>query len=329
MAIYTKNELVRFNAAILSPGIVLIRPQDSRQFTSNMLFFDDQVKLMVDSGGFQHGSKRTATIRDFFQISPNDIVLFSHYHLDHTMGSHVFSENPKIIHQSEEDALKNIDNYFKFSLGPKAEAEDLDLWKPFFINFLKQEGLADWTDLAFNKIEPIDASSALDLGKKAIEIIHLPGHSPGHCGVYDPGSGVLFIGDIDIGLKFGPWYGWDNADLSLFRETIHKLKEFIESNEISAVIPSHSSPIDKPTSLKRLDDFSKMFDERTRKILEFITQQQSGTTISELVNQSIIHQGKPIHLWEVFEQIMLEKHLKELEGEKRIYCEGDQINLAA
>ncbi|MFW9915929.1 MAG: MBL fold metallo-hydrolase [Candidatus Thorarchaeota archaeon] len=329
MATYTQEELGRFNATLLSPEIVLIRPQNSRQFTSNMLFFNDQVKLMVDTGGFQHGSKRTVSIRDFFQISSNDIVLLSHYHLDHTMGSHVFSENSKIIHPSEEVALKNIDNYFKFSLGPKAESEDLELWKQFFINFLKQEGLADWTDLAFDKIESSDTRNSLDLGKKVIEIIHLPGHSPGHCGIYEPESGILFIGDIDVGLKFGPWYGWDNSDLVLFRETIRKLKEFIEENEISVVIPSHSASIDKPTCLKHLNKFSKMFDERKRKILEFITQQQGGVTIKELVSQSIIHQGKNIHLWEVFEQIMVEKHLKELEGEKRISYEGENIILAA
>ncbi|MHA2495211.1 MAG: MBL fold metallo-hydrolase [Candidatus Hodarchaeales archaeon] len=328
MAIYTENELARFNATLLSPGVILIRPQNSRQFTSNMLFFDDQVKLMIDTGGFQHGNKRTATIRDFFQISPEDTVLLSHYHLDHTMGSHVFSENQKIIHRSEEGALKDIENFFRFGLGPKAEAEDLELWKPFFINFLKQEGLTDWTDLAFDKIKPTDASSPLDLGTKAIEIIHLPGHSPGHSGVYEPESQLLFIGDIDVGLKFGPWYGWDNADLGLFRETVRMLKEFLESNEISIVVPSHSSPIDKPTCLKRLEKFSKVFDERKRKILEFITQQDKETTIRDLVSQSIIHQGKQIHLWEVFEQIMVEKHLKELEMEQRIYCEGEHISLA-
>jgi glyoxylase-like metal-dependent hydrolase (beta-lactamase superfamily II) len=326
MATYTKEKLARFNATLLSPEIILIRPQNSRQFTSNMLFFDDHVKLMVDTGGFQHGSKRTARIRDFFQIGPDDIVLLSHYHLDHTFGSYVFSENQKIIHPSEEDPLKNIENFFRFGLGPKAETEDLELWKPSFINFLKQEGLTDWKDLAFDKVKPIATNSTLDLGTKTIELIHLPGHSPGHSGVYEPESAILFIGDIDVGLKFGPWYGWDNADLGLFRETVRKLKEFIESHEISAVIPSHSSPLDKPTCLKRLADFSKMFDERKRKILEFISQ-QGETTIKELVSQSIIHQGKPIHLWQVFEQIMVEKHLKELEGEQRISFEGEYIIL--
>ncbi|MFQ5978293.1 MAG: MBL fold metallo-hydrolase [Candidatus Heimdallarchaeota archaeon] len=326
MVNYTKTELAQFNGTLLFPEITLIRPKDSRQFTSNLIIIDDKVKLVVDTGGFQFKSKRMSAIRDFFKIGSSDVVLFSHYHLDHTMGSHSFSESQKVIHSSEKDVLKSMENFFAFGLGSTAEIPEYqEIWKPLFSNILNQEGLSEWADLAFDNIQSIDNRNTLDLGEKELEILHFPGHSPGHCGAYEPFSKILFIGDIDLGLKFGPWYGWVNSDLEAFRKTIDKLKSFVEANEISVVIPSHSSPIEKAECLKRLEEFGRIFDKRKKRIFEFIDKNTTGTTVGEIVSQSIIHQGKTIHFWEFFEQVMVEKHLIELELEESIFCEGDQI----
>ena len=74
------------------------------------------------------------------------------------------------------------------------------------MTFLEYEGLSGWKDLALDHIQSFDINKPLDLGEIRLEFLHLPGHSPGHCGLYEPESKVLFIGDIDLS-KFGPWYG--------------------------------------------------------------------------------------------------------------------------
>ena len=169
----------------------------------------------------------------------------------------------------------------------------------------------------------------MDIGKKSVDIIHLAGHSPGHCGLYEPDSQVLFIGDIDLS-KFGPWYGWRNADIQSFRQSLVKLEDFIENNEISWIIPSHTAPIeDKQECLTRLENYSKVFDERKGRIIEFITQKQKdGTTIEEITIQSFIYQGKksdPPFIFETFERFMVEHHLKELFFEEGVYYDHDRI----
>ena len=35
----------------------------------------------------------------------------------------------------------------------------------------------------------------IDLGDRAFEVLHLPGHSPGSIGLWDPWTGTLFSGD--------------------------------------------------------------------------------------------------------------------------------------
>lgn len=327
MADYAKHELSQLNGRLLSPKIILIMPR-SKLFTSNTLVFDSQKKIVVDTG-FQHGSGQLSSVRDFFSIGSDDFILFSHYHIDHIIGSHLFSQSSKLIHQSEKDAFKSEETFLQFCYQDNLSSSEYDLWKPRFLSFLEYEDLSEWTDLALDDTQLIDTGSPLDLGEISLDVLHLPGHSPGHCGLYEPDNQILFIGDIDLS-NFGPWYGWRNADILSFRQSIGQLRQFIEENEISWIVPSHSPPLkNKQDCLKRLENYSQIFDERKRRILDFITRQRSnGTTIGEIAGQSFIYQGKistPPFVFETFEYFMVEHHIKELSMEGQIIQEEKRI----
>lgn len=286
------------------------------------------MKLVVDTG-FQHGSGQLTSVRDFFSIGSDDSILFSHYHLDHIIGSHIFPQSSKLIHQSEKDALESEDTFLKFCYQETLTPSEYNQWKPRFLSFLEYEGLSGWTDLALDDALHVDTNNPLDLGKMSLDVLHLPGHSPGHCGLYEPEDQILFIGDIDLS-SFGPWYGWKNANIQSFRQSIVRLRQFIEDNEISWIVPSHSEPINnKQDCLKRLENYDQIFDERKRRILEFITKQrQEGTTIGEITRQSPIYQGKessPPHVFETFENFMVGHHLEELAIEGYVVLEGDRV----
>lgn len=322
----TKSDLIRLNAQILAPQVILIKPP-SKLFTSNTLVFDEEVKLVVDAG-FQHGTGLLETTRDFFNIGENDLLFLSHMHLDHVIGAHLFADSTKIIHTSEKNALKNEKSFIKFYYQSQLALSEFNKWKNRFSSFLNYEGLSEWADLSLENIQSINSNTVLNLGEKNLEILHLPGHSPGHCGLYDLDSQLLFIADIDL-RRFGPWYGWKSSNLQSFRKTITFLQDFIETNQISLVIPSHSKPIDKYECLKRLIDFYEVFEERKRKILDFI-RKRKGTTIEELVRQSFIYQRwsddfHPRFVNEIFERFHIEHHLEELEREKYISYMDNQI----
>lgn len=327
MVDYARNELSRFNGRLLSPKIILIMPQ-SKLLTSNTLIFDDQIKLVVDTG-FQRGSGQLTSVRDFFSIGSEDFIFFSHYHIDHIIGSHIFSPSLKLIHQLEKDAFESLEAFLQFCFQDKLNPSEYDQWEPHFLTFLEYEGLSGWTDLALDDTQRIDTHRPLDLGETSIDVLHLPGHSPGHCGLYEPDNQILFIGDIDLS-NFGPWYGWRNANITSFQQSIAKLRRFIEDNEISWIIPSHSKPINnKQDCLKRLDLYRNKFDERKKRILEFITQQRSnGITVGEIAKKSFIYQGKkstPAFIFETFEYFMVEHHLEELVLERYVNFEGNRV----
>jgi glyoxylase-like metal-dependent hydrolase (beta-lactamase superfamily II) len=321
----SSDKLKVLNGTEISTKIFLFKPMSSNLLTSNTLLFDDESKLIVDAG-FQHGTHQLQDIKEFFDIGTDDILFLSHYHLDHIIGSHLFPESQKLIHQSEKNALLTKETFLKFCFQFNVDQQELNDWKTRFKAFLNYEGLSEWDDLALTNVQSYTVKNTLDLGEIDLKIIHLPGHSPGHCGLYELSSKILFITDVDLS-KFGPWYGWRSSNLEDFRLSIRFLQDFIQENDISMIIPSHTSPInDKDEAIARLSRYYHVIDKRKEKILEFISK-NPGTTIHDITNQSFIYQGKeskPSFVFKTFEYFHIEHHLNELKKEDSIYFKNNR-----
>jgi glyoxylase-like metal-dependent hydrolase (beta-lactamase superfamily II) len=62
----------------------------------------------------------------------------------------------------------------------------------------------------------------VDLGDRAFEVLHLPGHSPGSIGLWDEASGVLFSGDA---VYDGPLLDeLDGSDIEAYLTTMERLR---------------------------------------------------------------------------------------------------------
>ena len=62
----------------------------------------------------------------------------------------------------------------------------------------------------------------IDLGDRAFEVLHLPGHSPGSIGLWDEASGVLFSGDA---IYDGPLLDeLDGSDIEAYVATMERLR---------------------------------------------------------------------------------------------------------
>jgi glyoxylase-like metal-dependent hydrolase (beta-lactamase superfamily II) len=321
----TQNDVSRFNGKFLAPGIVIIRPSVRQYLTTNSLLFVDETNLLIDAG-FQHNSRQLQTLKE--TIEP-DIVLFSHYHLDHVFGSHIFKESRKIIHNSEMKSFSSLESFLNFCyFNTPIPKEMLKNWNEQLHFFLSLENLSNWQELALDKVESFRSTDSVDLGKLQLQILHIPGHSPGHCGIFEPTNKILLIGDLDISRALFAWYGWKNADLAQFRQSVLVVKEFIEENDVSIIVPSHSKPVSKIEGLQRLEKLYNVFDNRKNQILDFISKNKNGTTLTVLAKQSFIYQGKksdPPFIWELFEKIHIEKHVEELVNEGEVAYEGNLI----
>ena len=320
-----KHKKLSDHGKFLTPHVLLIRPIKRHYLTSNSLLFLGEKNVLLDTG-YQYQGDQLTSIKDDTNI---DTILFSHYHIDHVFGCYVFPESTKMIHKVELEALKTFENFVTFCFKDRPiSSQEWEIWNQRFNNLLKREGLHDWSDLQLGNVDPFTSNTSFDTGEIQIEVIHLPGHSPGHCGVYEPEYQLLFIGDIDLSGKFGPWYGWWNSDLSMFKKSVEYVLEFISKNEISRIVSSHTQDVSKEEGIPLLKKFLYTFNSREQEILSFLSERTKGVSLKQIANQSIVYQGKqsdPPFVWEYFEHVHVKKHIDELLDANQVFMEGELI----
>lgn len=99
---------------------------------------------------------------------------------------------------------------------------------------------------------PVANGDVIDLGGRPIEIIHLPGHTPGSIGLLDRNAGVLISGDpIQDGriFMFGP-----GRDFSSYVKSLEKLMGAAYAGRFTQLWPAHGSCPVKPELIPMLRD---------------------------------------------------------------------------
>ena len=107
--------------------------------------------------------------------------------------------------------------------------------------------------LSGGEMIPVWDGDVLDLGGRELEIIGLPGHTPGSIAVLDRAARVLISGDpIQDGqiYMFGPM-----RELHAYRMSLQKLEKIMaERDPFDEIWPSHGTFPVKPELVKQLDE---------------------------------------------------------------------------
>jgi glyoxylase-like metal-dependent hydrolase (beta-lactamase superfamily II) len=129
------------------------------------------------------------------------VATATHIHYDHVGGLHEFDvrlmhriEAPRMNPYREFHTLRVSDFPASFRSYFSARSSDLgDLlvdalptagWKP-----------EDYAIVSATPTSLLVDGDVIDLGDRAFEVMHLPGHSPGSIGLWEPKTGILFSGD--------------------------------------------------------------------------------------------------------------------------------------
>ncbi|MCX7708677.1 MAG: MBL fold metallo-hydrolase [Clostridia bacterium] len=190
--------------------------------------------LLVDTGwGVGNLKKVVSTITDLPLI-----VVNTHGHPDHVSGDYQFSE----IHIAEGD-VPVLQQSFKEE--NRRWALENVLRGPFPDDFSAEQ----WLYSELPNIIPIKDKHLFDLGNKIIEVIEVPGHSPGCIVLIDHEERVLFSGDSI--LKGYTWLHLDHSTtLSKYLLSLKKLKT--EMSKFDAILPAHS---DFPLQAEIISEF--------------------------------------------------------------------------
>ena len=114
-----------------------------------------------------------------------------------------------------------------------------------------------------------------DLLPAGLEVIHLPGHTPGHCAFLDCEHSTIFNGDIDFNNR-GPVVSCPRAVISDFKSSIDKLINVIQQHQITRLLPGHWNPIFVNLE-ERLQGFEVEFTAKESQILQILANNDPKT----------------------------------------------------
>ena len=136
----------------------------------------------------------------------------SHTHFDHIGCHHEFPD--RAVHHAEADIL--ADPRSAWTLADRYATDEMFNRLP--------EG---WNSSSYRIVPApaerlLNAGDVIDLGNRAFDVVHTPGHSPGGIGLFERSTGIFLSGDI---IYDGPLI--DDAyhsDVDVYLETMEQLR---------------------------------------------------------------------------------------------------------
>lgn len=159
------------------------------------------------------------------------LAVATHGHVDHAGGHHEFAD--RAIHPAEASALEG-DEVANLAPALRDHAEPLTA--------LPADG---WSLDAFTvKAAPatrlLAEGDRIDLGGRALTVLHLPGHSPGSIALLDEREGLLFSGDAIYDGELLD--DLPRSDVAAYEQTMMRLKTL----PVALVHGGHGPSFDRP-----------------------------------------------------------------------------------
>ena len=185
------------------------------------LLLGDQFAVLIDTGlGLGKISDEVAKLTDL----PIKVVT-THAHWDHIGGHSEFSD----ICVHEDDA-----KWIEDGLPIPLEAIKSNVIKDVK-NFPEEFDIDKYEVYKGRPSEILRDRQIIDMGGRTLEVLHTPGHSPGHICLYDMQNKYLFSGDL---LYLGTLYAfYPSTDPVKYKKSIEKVLGY----DIKKVLPAHNS----------------------------------------------------------------------------------------
>jgi glyoxylase-like metal-dependent hydrolase (beta-lactamase superfamily II) len=258
------------------PGIHRIESDLGARFMCQYILVGEDRTVLVDTGIAGTPEEVIIPYLEEIGLSLEDIdeVIISHADVDHCGGNRALKErHPSLWFSCGEPDRAYIET-------KKVMLAEIYRWSEPY-GFGPDEDSLDWIRRELGGDSPIDAGlrggETMRLGPdRRIEILYLPGHTPGHLGIWDPKNNAAII--IDAALETGIYDREGNRlippryfDATAYQNTIRKLLTLQPEHLLTA----HYPPMQGKEALDFLDR-SMQFTQQLHSVVS--EGAQSGTT---------------------------------------------------
>lgn len=221
----------------LAPGTVRIT-EGRGQLPCHMYLLQSKDDALLIDTGLGIGGLRSV-VESIAGVTPP--VLLTHAHWDHLGNAHQF---PMVsVHDRErmDDGTVSLDVF----------EERFDHRPGIFIEAWMAAGRtlpADFKPDTYHippvqHAEPVVESDTVIVGDRTLDIVDIPGHSPGQIAAIDRSSGMCFGGDVlepngEIYAHFA------DSDLAAYEDSLGKLIDRRDNDAFERLLTGHGVPID-------------------------------------------------------------------------------------
>ncbi|HEU4756774.1 MAG TPA: MBL fold metallo-hydrolase [Agromyces sp.] len=267
----------------IRPGLHRVQAPLGPRFVALYLLVGDDAAMLVDTGIRESITETLLPYLDAAGIPREKLrwAVNTHCDYDHTGGNGALKAAiPSVeilAHALDAELVEDVQRLIDVRYGEFRDTDGFDD-PPETTAYLR--GASD--------LVPVDRRLAggeeFDLGGRAVRVLHVPGHSPGHVAVHDPENRALMIGDATLGTTvpfadgraaFPPTYrdvGLYVASLSAFRDL-----------EADLLLTAHY-PVYEGAAVREFLDGSEAYTERIDEVLTGVLERADGPrTTLELV----------------------------------------------
>jgi len=275
---------------------------------SNSLFIDEEgEKAIIDPSG---DYDTMIALGEKHEIKR---CFFSHSHLDHSSCFHYFRDADFYMHELEKITYPRK-VYFLAAFNRIKLCREMFFW--VFDNIFNRYRFLKKRMMFWNgKMAWVRADSRFTdgdefrVGNTFFRVVHLPGHSTGHCGFYFPKEKVFYSADFDLSV-FGPLYGEKGAGIDDYIMSAEKIK----SLDIEICLTGHMKWIVRDNLEQRIEQYINMIYERDERILAHLKRPK---TVKQMYHNGLMHPTMTVKNspWMRKNEIkMLNKHFLRLES---------------
>jgi hydroxyacylglutathione hydrolase len=278
----------------IGPIIVVEGPNYSKVPYSRSLYIDCPEKILIDTGA------DPKVLKEIDRELGVKVIMNTHYHPDHTLHNHLFSETTKLINPIEFETSLTIEGVASVN-GVYQEwgAEGVEKWK----NTVPEEWVKNLEEISGSYNYETDYK----FGEVKVIFLHTPGHTSGLACPYFPDFGVVLSGDYDM-TSFGPWYNGTDGDIEDFIASGKRLLTL----DADTYITGHQKGIfSKQEFTEAMEKFLAIIERRDEKITKYV---QQGLNFEELTNVGIFYPKKSLEntILKTWERSGIRKHLSRL-----------------